>query len=161
MAIRALLQAQPELIAKRIALGIAEFSYNTSKPPAYTAARSYSEADNHEVKNKGASTSLRGRYGSALQKRKSPKSYTWGFQSPAWLGNKALEFAGLKAPDGWKISLRTYRTVSRKSKVVEYAMSSNIKGLQELFASGEASPFDRLEVSGATLLHVSMALSTS
>lgn len=85
-------------------------------------------------------------------------SYTWRLrvQVPSWITSRALELAGLRAPDGWKFSLRAYNTILGEAarKAIGFARSSNIQGLQDLFASKQASPFDRLE-DGSTLLHVS------
>ena len=69
--------------------------------------------------------------------------------------NRALELAGLRAPDGWKFAFRAFNTIAQDSKAVFLAMDGDIQGLQDLFASKKASPFDRVEGIGFTLLHVS------
>ena len=52
-------------------------------------------------------------------------------------------------------TLRAYNIVSLHSPVINYTVQGNIQGLQDLFASYQASPFDRVGFNGMTLLHVS------
>jgi hypothetical protein len=82
-------------------------------------------------------------------------SFTWHFKVPSWMTTKGLELAGLRAPDGWKFAFRAYNTISADSMAIRFVVTSNIQGLQDLFASRQASPFDRVYGSGFTLLHVS------
>jgi hypothetical protein len=42
---------------------------------------------------------------------------------------------------GWQFSFSTYAYVPKNSLVVQYTKAGNIKGLQQLFSSGQASPF--------------------
>jgi hypothetical protein len=97
--------------------------------------------------------------GAVARKRKAPgiqhNAYTWRLQVPFWVTTKALEFAALRAPHGWTFTLRAYGIVSVDSQVISYTMQGNIQGLQDLFASNQASPFDRVDGNGMTLLHVS------
>lgn len=74
---------------------------------------------------------------------------------PPWVTTKALEISGLKSPDGWQWIFRTYNSIPLESKAVDLAGSGDIQGLQRLFASRQASPFDRIDINGYTLLHVS------
>ena len=96
--------------------------------------------------------------GAVARKRKAPgiqhNAYKWRLQVPFWITTKALEFAALRAPDGWTFTLRPYKIVSVHSQVIEYTLEGNIQGLQDLFASKQASPFDRVDFNGMTLLHV-------
>ncbi|PMD32336.1 hypothetical protein L207DRAFT_399301, partial [Hyaloscypha variabilis F] len=80
-------------------------------------------------------------------------SFTCHFEGPSWMTTKALELTGQRAPGGWRIAFRTFNTISRDSKAVRFAATGNIQGLQDLFASREASPFDRVGETGHTLLH--------
>jgi hypothetical protein len=83
--------------------------------------------------------------------------------------SKALELVGMRVPAGWNWSFRVYNLIPAKSQVVELVVEKDIKGLQELFASKQATPFDRISSSDffndpsfsqfmngdMTLLHVS------
>ena len=48
--------------------------------------------------------------GAVARKRKAPgiqhNAYKWRLQVPFWITTKALEFAALRAPDGWTFTLR-------------------------------------------------------
>lgn len=70
--------------------------------------------------------------------------------------SKVIEVAGMKAPSGWNWTLRAYSVIPFKSRAVGCVMSGYLQGLQHLFASGQASPFDQIEDTGLTLLHVSI-----
>jgi hypothetical protein len=83
------------------------------------------------------------------------KAFVWRASLPPWVTTKALEISGLKFPDGWQWIFRTYSSISLRSKAVDLAGSGDIQGLQRLFASKQASPFDRIDTNGYTLLHVS------
>jgi hypothetical protein len=69
---------------------------------------------------------------------------------------KVLELSGLRFPDGWKWIFRTYNSIPLESKAVIFVGSGDIQGLQRLFASKQASPFDRIDINGYSLLHVSL-----
>ena len=79
------------------------------------------------------------------------------FQTPRWLffTGRALEVCGLKSPSGWNFSIQLYNIVPSGSKVFERAAFGDVAGLQDLFDSKEASPFDRDE-NGLTVLDVSI-----
>ncbi|KAH8597774.1 hypothetical protein B0O99DRAFT_702385 [Bisporella sp. PMI_857] len=140
--IRALTQIQPELVAKRVAMYMVE-SQSTVDSTLDLAA-------SEKKQIRGANSALiKSRKAFDYQKN----TYRWRFQAPSWITTKALEIAGLRAPDGWKLALHVYNTVSLWSKVVDFAGIGDIEGLQKLFSSGEASPFDRIEGNGYTLLH--------
>lgn len=118
------------------------------------AADQFSECD------RGLGSSTDGtELGAVARKRKAPgiqhNAYKWRLQVPFWVTTKALEFAALRSPDGWMFTLRPYSIVSLDSQVINYTTCGNIQGLQDLFASNQASPFDRVDGNGMTLLHVS------
>jgi hypothetical protein len=98
---------------------------------------------------------------STLRKEESIKaqksSYIWRLSPSSWITSQILEVAGVRAPDGWKWQFRSYNEISEDSKAVHYAETGDLKGLQELFASKQASPFDRVDTTGYTLLFVSIA----
>jgi hypothetical protein len=53
-----------------------------------------------------------------------------------------LEVAGIKAPGGWNWYLRAYNVIPLDAKAVHFVMNGNIQGLQDMFSSRQASPFD-------------------
>lgn len=160
---RALIQVQPELIAKKVALQIVE-SQNSSAlgsnliPQEREHHSTFGGTNSLQFDTIDVTTRVRAETGSITRMRHryhaQDSIYSWRFLAPSWVTTKALEIAGFRAPDGWRFTLRSYKIVSIKSKAVEFAGRSDIRGLQELFTSGQASPFDRIETNGYTLLHV-------
>lgn len=67
----------------------------------------------------------------------------------------------MKAPGGWNWMLRMYNLVPSSSKVVQLVRKGDVKGVQDLFTSGQASPFDLVVDDkypwGKSLFHVSIA----
>lgn len=86
----------------------------------------------------------------------SSSSYAWRFSLPSWMTSQILEVAGMRAPGGWNWIMRTYSEIPYTSKAVHFTRCGDVKGLQDLFTSGKASPFDRVDFNGHTLLHVSI-----
>lgn len=85
-------------------------------------------------------------------------SYKWRLILPRWITSEVLEVGGMKAPGGWNWYLRAYGVIPFNAKAAGLAGTGDIKGLQDLFASGQASPFDRIDSSnGISLLHVSIS----
>ncbi|KAJ5862540.1 hypothetical protein N7455_006608 [Penicillium solitum] len=81
-------------------------------------------------------------------------SYKWRLSLPRWITSEVLEVAAMKAPGGWNWYLRAYGVIPYSAKAVSLVSDGDIKGLQDLFASGQASPFDRINSSnGSSLLH--------
>lgn len=70
---------------------------------------------------------------------------------------KALEISARRFPGGWDWKLRAYSVVSLDAKVVRFTIEGNIPGLEDLFASGQATPFDQVNTAAGGLLGVSMA----
>lgn len=132
-------------------------SQTESDPIQEIATHQFSECD----RGLGSPTD-RTELGAVARKRKAPgiqhNMYKWRLQVPFWVTAKALEFAALRAPDGWMVTLRAYSIVSLDSQVINYTIRGYIQGLRDLFASNQASPFDRVDVNGMTLLHVSRNL---
>ncbi|KAF4764216.1 hypothetical protein HAV15_001416 [Penicillium sp. str.  len=117
---RALLQLQPVLIAERIVQG----PKRSSDSVAYGST---------VVTQANKSSILKGNRG-----------YTncWRLGLPSWMTSKILEIYGMKAPGGWNWMLRMYNLVPSSSKVVQLVRKGDVKGVQDLFTSGQASPFD-------------------
>lgn len=163
---RALLQAQPEIIAMKIALGSARGSDSdlcTTRQSQIPMDKTGGYKSKSLSPQKGTLYSENEKNIEVIKRRNLVEkarmdSYTYRVSLPSWMAVKTLEIAGLKAPDGWKFALRTYNIVSLDSEVVRCAMDGNIRGLQELFSSKKASPFDRIDGNGYTLLHVSVPI---
>ncbi|CAI7632127.1 unnamed protein product [Penicillium discolor] len=119
---RALLQLQPLLIAERIVQG----SKRSSDSVTYGSTI---------VAQDNKARILKGNRG-----------YTnhWRLGLPSWMTSKILEISGMKVPCGWNWMLRTYNLVPSSSKVVQLVKKCDVKGVQDLFTSGQASPFDRV-----------------
>lgn len=150
--LRALLQTRPELIAQEIVRQQKDSSVDVFEcempergghrrhPLVCPTKRHYSTAGIAVGRNSRSSRN---------------KAIVWRASLPPWVTTKALEISGLKFPDGWQWIFRTYNSVPLGSEVVALAGFGDIQGLQRLFASKQASPFDRIEGNGYTLLHVS------
>jgi hypothetical protein len=143
---RALLQTRPELIAQEIVRQLKESSIMTEPGDNRMHAMLYHterQCFAAEIAANENSHSFRN------------KAFVWRACLPPWITTKVLELSGLSFPDGWKWIFRTYNTIPLESKAVAFAESGDIQGLQRLFASKKASPFDRIDINGYTLLHVS------
>jgi len=65
----------------------------------------------------------------------------------------ALDVEFAKSRSGWNINLRTYNIIPSGSLVFGLAREGDVRGLLDLFAGGQASPFDVDEI-GRSLLSV-------
>ena len=75
---------------------------------------------------------------------------------PTWLFHRMLSFRWTWNPrSGYSISLRTPRLVPTNSELFLYAQHGNIEGMQRLFDTHAASPFDISQEEGRSALHVS------
>jgi hypothetical protein len=72
-----------------------------------------------------------------------------------WFAQVIWDVQVSKATYRWKCMIRNYAYRHKNSRVFECIREGNITKLQELFASGEASPFHRNIPHGYTLQHVS------
>jgi hypothetical protein len=77
------------------------------------------------------------------------------FLTPKWLFgvSRAIEIYESRARAGWNFSIQVYNIVPGGSPVFLMASKGNVVGIQQLFSTGKASPFDRNE-SGWTVLDV-------
>jgi hypothetical protein len=80
--------------------------------------------------------------------------YLWRLGLPSWLSSKALEIYSERLHHGWQWVFRTYNVIPSTSKVVSLTIAGKIEDLQNLFAMKQASPFDRTDRFGYTLLHI-------
>lgn len=72
---------------------------------------------------------------------------------PSWIHARRYQLCLTKSVQGWDQSLRSYRVVSFDAPVFQYCKGGNVAGLQVLFETGQASPFEA-DPEGRTPLHV-------
>ncbi|GAW17814.1 hypothetical protein ANO14919_072810 [Xylariales sp. No.14919] len=77
-----------------------------------------------------------------------------------WLSQTTWELQSSRSYGNWKLNLRCYNTVSMYSKVFQIAGMGTPRELQTLCARGLASPYDRSDTNGETLLLVSLPIPT-
>jgi hypothetical protein len=75
------------------------------------------------------------------------------FTLPRWIYARNFQIHLTKSYQGWDQSFRTYRTILYDAQVFRYCMADDVRGLQRLFMSGQASPFE-VDPEGRTPLHV-------
>jgi hypothetical protein len=76
---------------------------------------------------------------------------------PAWIYARRYQFCLTKSFQGWDQTFRSYRVVSFDASVFNYCMTGNVAELQQLFESGQSSPFE-VDPEGRTPLHVSQRI---
>jgi hypothetical protein len=74
---------------------------------------------------------------------------------PGWICARNFQAHLTRSYRGWDQCLRSYKIVPNESMVFQYSMEGNIDRLQQLFESGQASPFE-VDYAGMTPLHVSL-----
>ncbi|KAI0445164.1 hypothetical protein F4803DRAFT_508744 [Xylaria telfairii] len=75
------------------------------------------------------------------------------FRLPTWLCRATWELQSFRSYGNWQFNLRYYHTVPKDSELFYTAEFGTPKDLQILFAGGRASPYDRDDYDGDTLLH--------
>ncbi|KAI1735121.1 hypothetical protein F4680DRAFT_311134 [Xylaria scruposa] len=75
------------------------------------------------------------------------------FRLPAWVCQATWELQSCRSYGNWQFSLRYYQTLPQGSRVSMVARYGTPKDLEMLFASGRASPYDRVSSRSETLLH--------
>jgi hypothetical protein len=77
------------------------------------------------------------------------------FQTPKWLFGvaRAIEFYECRANAGWSFNIQMYNVVPNRSPIFIMAEEGDVQGIQHLFSTGKASPFDRNQW-GVTVLDV-------
>lgn len=88
---------------------------------------------------------------------KQTKRFQSKLKMPRWFSytNFTWDFSGFQGPSGWTFSFRHYYTVGRKSPTWECVEKGDVSGMQVLFQSKKATPFDRTPW-GTTLLDVNI-----
>ncbi|KAF2972023.1 hypothetical protein GQX73_g1509 [Xylaria multiplex] len=98
--------------------------------------------------------------GHALTQRQRPKRQDFGnifrFRLPFWLSRTTWELQSSRSYGNWKLNLRCYSVVPRDSEVIKIAQHGAPRDLEMLCAHGLASPYDRDDYYGDTLLHLAM-----
>jgi len=79
---------------------------------------------------------------------------------PPWLYARRYEICLVKARQGWDHSFRSYRMIPYDATVFQHCIAGNVAALQQLFGSGESSPFE-VDPDGRTPLHVSFKIQPS
>jgi len=74
--------------------------------------------------------------------------------TPAWLFRKVYEARATRHRWNWRFNFRVHYIVPENTPLFEYARNGDIKGMQGLFDSRQATPFDRGAKYGTTALHV-------
>ncbi|KAL6837023.1 hypothetical protein V8C40DRAFT_228975 [Trichoderma camerunense] len=64
-------------------------------------------------------------------------------QLPSWLSRSMYEFMSRPSIAGWTYSYRVYNIVPNDSEIMMRIQAGDVVGVQELFSSRRASPFDR------------------
>jgi hypothetical protein len=92
---------------------------------------------------------------SPLRPKKSKKLKA-RIQTPKWLFgvSRAIEIYESGATAGWTFNVQVYNVVPYDSPQITMAETGDVVGIQHLFSTGQASPFDRT-IYGRTLLDVS------
>jgi hypothetical protein len=77
------------------------------------------------------------------------------FQTPKWLFgvSRAIEIYECRVHAGWNFNIQVYNVVPQNSPIFWMAASGDVIGIQDLFRTGQASPFDQ-KASGITVLEV-------
>jgi hypothetical protein len=78
------------------------------------------------------------------------------FQTPTWLFgvSRAIELYECRMHAGWNFNIQVYNVVPYDSQIFEMARSGDVIGIQDLFRTGQASPFNQ-DPHGFTVLDVS------
>lgn len=74
-------------------------------------------------------------------------------QLPSWLSRSMYELMSRPSIAGWTYSYRVYNIVPNESEIMMRIKAGDVIGVQELFSSRRASPFDR-SIRNESLLRV-------
>ena len=76
-------------------------------------------------------------------------------QFPSWLSSTVVHLQATRAQMGWQMNLDPICIRSREADIFRAAGNGNLKWIQELFESGQASPFD-VDTDGKGIFWVSL-----
>ncbi|KAJ5548031.1 hypothetical protein N7513_005265 [Penicillium frequentans] len=145
---RALIRVQPDLIAERLIQGKNSTSNFESKDYSHVGL---SRGETSETLNGPTKRVPQGK-----SRHAHTSNHLWRLSLPPWLYTKALEVYSERHCHGWQWIFRAYNVIPSTSKVVSLTIAGKVEDLQNLFASKKASPFDRTDRFGYTLLHYAM-----
>ncbi|KAH8593500.1 hypothetical protein B0O99DRAFT_688721 [Bisporella sp. PMI_857] len=75
--------------------------------------------------------------------------YRW----PGWLANQVWITSSYTQPNIWDFNMRIYNVIPRDSVIFDFIKQGNIEAIKTLFKRKAASPFDKSDEDGWTLLH--------
>lgn len=85
---------------------------------------------------------------------------TISYYFPRWFAARMIAFQySWTSLNKYRLNIKTPRTRSDSEHVFIYAMTGNISQVQAVFANSLASPFDMIQTSGHSLLHVRCSIS--
>lgn len=90
-------------------------------------------------------------------RRRRRKQATARYHFHATLLNRAWAVQCLSDTFGWTIQIRTYTFISGDSPILKFVNIGDLRGVQELFGKGLASPNDVDETNSWSLLEVSFS----
>lgn len=161
---RALVRSQPDIIVARLSCAIGSLQSpnavtrgnvkasitDTSKAVEQTTLEFSSALDTQVSFSKVARA-----YETRTRQRKCREQFTARGRISLLLINKAWEFNVSRSMSGWICNLRIYSVIPWGSAALTCAVNDDVKGLQDLFDRGLASPLDVFDTVGLSLLQVS------
>jgi hypothetical protein len=133
LAIRSLIQLQPDIITSRIT----QLAQIESMKRASMNLSLSSSAVN--IQDFCSSIRTDGKFKSCRSRRIKCTWLRW--KSYSLLLGRAWDMEIYRAQQGWDFYISVYAYVLHDSPVAKYTMDGNVEGLQILFSRGEASPF--------------------
>lgn len=140
----------------RLLLASAHSTGESTVSPRITAVDDDNDAEHHGVPDQHSYSTRSGYRQLQRKHRRRPWQVTAAF--PQWLTNQIWTFGVWNAQNGWDCSLRTFRVVPDRSDIWRVCRLGDIKQMQHLLSSGQASlddvrmSFDQYE----TVLEVSV-----
>ncbi|KAG4430425.1 hypothetical protein IFR05_014095 [Cadophora sp. M221] len=123
-------------------------------PEKHVAIRHHQKPPHRSGEKKDGRRFFSGQLSIVLSSDEHSTTTSVSFGLPRWICARRFELRMMKSRQGWDQSFRSYRMVSYDAKVFDYCMHGNVAALQQLFANGQASPFE-IDPDGRSPLHVS------
>ncbi|KAI1751066.1 hypothetical protein F4782DRAFT_506646 [Xylaria castorea] len=150
----ALTRLQPDIIIQRITECktplVTQTLQDDIQPIRQIASQTKEVVDNKQLEDRALPPR---RY----TKRQENAVYSIRFRLPMWACQAIWELQSFRSYGNWKFNLRYYYALPSGSDVFNVAWCGAPKDLQMLFASGQASPYDRVAGWGKTLLHYAVS----
>lgn len=135
MSFSSLIQIQPDIITRRIA------ELMQLESPQAVSTNSLPSSIASEPKDPTSPVRTTGQDERPYPRNAQYKWTRWRRAFHSLLLSRAWYLQICKSQQGWQFSMSIYAVVPSDSPVVKYAAEGNIKELQRLFSSGQASPF--------------------